>query len=291
LHPAAGLGFAAFHVTGFPDRRPYETGDDGSADTIPATRFHPSKNSPRRQPFHVTVAVAPLPFPPVPRSPFPSPPLPEVMLEETPDASVGFEALLHHRVRSALPAVASRAAPYPSMGFGPLQGSSREPGSTRAPRSRDSLHLAVGSQLRFRTHARDRCRSPRAGSFPDRLAEARVGGWTPMIERSPFHLPDAVTRHLAEARPDRVCIERTTEAAADASYIGAAPPRGWGRTGPDTVGDPGSGCRDRCEPKLVASACRTRLSGAEVARSAPLSPPRLPGSRREAHIVRPSWGS
>jgi len=49
----------------------------------PRRLSHPSKNSTRLQPHHVTVAVAPLPFPADPSRPFAAPPLPETSFGAT----------------------------------------------------------------------------------------------------------------------------------------------------------------------------------------------------------------
>jgi hypothetical protein len=67
--PLPVMGFAAFPDTGFLVRSGhlYETGTRSAGVPMHSPRrcSHPSKNSTRPQPHHVTVAVAPLPFPPV----------------------------------------------------------------------------------------------------------------------------------------------------------------------------------------------------------------------------------
>jgi hypothetical protein len=70
LHPATDRGFAAF-----PDARgPVPSAPRGSGHRspgpFPATRFTPSEDFPRRQPYRVTAAVALLPFH---RHPYPIP--------------------------------------------------------------------------------------------------------------------------------------------------------------------------------------------------------------------------
>jgi hypothetical protein len=63
LHPATDRGFAAF-----PDARgPIPSAPRGSGhrspEPFPATRFTPSEDFPRRQPYRITAAVALLPLP------------------------------------------------------------------------------------------------------------------------------------------------------------------------------------------------------------------------------------
>lgn len=63
LHPATDRGFAAFPD----DRRPIPSAPRGSGhgspESIPATRFTPSEDFPRRQPYRITAAVALMPLP------------------------------------------------------------------------------------------------------------------------------------------------------------------------------------------------------------------------------------
>ena len=66
LHPATDRGFAAF-----PDARgPIPSAPRGSGHrspgSFPATRFTPSEDFPRRQPYRITAAVALLPLPSLP---------------------------------------------------------------------------------------------------------------------------------------------------------------------------------------------------------------------------------
>jgi len=63
LHPATGQGFAAFHAcrpAGSPES------DSIGRDQFPRRGSHPSKTSPRQQPFRITAAVAFLPLPSCP---------------------------------------------------------------------------------------------------------------------------------------------------------------------------------------------------------------------------------
>jgi len=59
--PRSQTGFVTFH-SAFSARAPAETDSQGLTPHSPQRGSHPSKNSPRRQPYHVTVAVALLPF-------------------------------------------------------------------------------------------------------------------------------------------------------------------------------------------------------------------------------------
>ena len=89
---------------------------------------YPSKNSTLPQPFHITVAVAPLPLSPCRARPLLPVPLPVPGLEAVPSGILDFEAFLRCRARNARATVASREAPYPSMGFVPLRGPSSDRG-------------------------------------------------------------------------------------------------------------------------------------------------------------------
>ena len=124
LHPAA-----SHEVRRVSCRRPSERGTArsavlfGLAGHFPRRASHPSKNSPRLQPFHIAVAVAPLPFPPSSSASSPGP-VAGSRSRSSAGRSVDFEAFLRCRVRNALTTVADREAPCPSVGFVPLQGPS-----------------------------------------------------------------------------------------------------------------------------------------------------------------------
>ena len=60
LHPAASQGFAAFRVLPPPASPESDRGGRGQS---PRRGSHPSKSSPRQQPYRITAAVALLPFP------------------------------------------------------------------------------------------------------------------------------------------------------------------------------------------------------------------------------------
>jgi hypothetical protein len=124
LHPAA-----SHEVRRVSCRRPSERGTArsavlfGLAGHFPRRASHPSKNSPRLQPFHIAGAVAPLPFPPSSSASSPGS-VAGSRSRSSAGRSVDFEAFLRCRVRNALTTVADREAPCPSVGFVPLQGPS-----------------------------------------------------------------------------------------------------------------------------------------------------------------------
>jgi hypothetical protein len=124
LHPAA-----SHEVRRVSCRRPSERGTArsavlfGLAGHFPRRASHPSKNSPRLQPFHIAVAVAPLPFPLSSSASSPGS-VAGSRSRSSAGRSVDFEAFLRCRVRNALSTVAGREAPCPSVGFVPLQGPS-----------------------------------------------------------------------------------------------------------------------------------------------------------------------
>lgn len=66
LHPATDRGFAAFHDAQGPVPSAPRGSGHRSPESIPATRFTPSEDFPRRQPYRITAAVALLPLPSLP---------------------------------------------------------------------------------------------------------------------------------------------------------------------------------------------------------------------------------
>lgn len=126
---------------------------------------HPSKNSTRPQPHHVTVAVAPLPFPPVPLVPSDRLRCRSRPLEIRMDRSVGFEAFLRRRVRDAI-------RPLPAGGR-PILPGLRSP-SRFFPEAREhprSLALAL--------HRPWNSKSPRRAGAPFRTRKTCVSQATP----------------------------------------------------------------------------------------------------------------
>jgi len=85
--PLPVMGFAAFPALGFPTVQPAVPKDRALSAGVPMHSprrlSHPSKNSTRLQPHHVTVAVAPLPFPADPSRPLAASPLPETSFGTT----------------------------------------------------------------------------------------------------------------------------------------------------------------------------------------------------------------
>jgi hypothetical protein len=176
----------------FPARRPSDSvlpkqPGLGAAGHFPRRCSYPSKNSPRLQPFHIAVAVAPLPF-----RPSCSTPSPGSVAGSGSRSFVGrrvdFEAFLRCRVRSAVTTVAGRGAPYPSVGFVPLQGTFSESG---APRPRSSRRVSRWSPKR--PAMRDELRS-----IPQHARACRGPGPSPRgdVPGAPIGRP---TRAFAEA--------------------------------------------------------------------------------------------
>jgi hypothetical protein len=62
LHPAAGHGVRCVSRSPRPRARHRRTDGGGRRTCRPRSAFHTPRRNPRRQPHHVTVAVAPLPF-------------------------------------------------------------------------------------------------------------------------------------------------------------------------------------------------------------------------------------
>jgi len=235
--PLPVLGFAAFPVlTGFrspPIRRPTTNGVPMHS---PRRVSYPPKDSPRSQPHHVTVAVAPLPFPPTPlgsqlRLRCQSRPSEPLIRQD-----VGFEALLRARVRNALPTVASRAAPCPSMGFVPLQGPSRKTGAlcSDLPRRRPTVpkdDRATTSSVPTPAALHSPRGVARAGSKSVPAAEAADGA--PRMQRHPRALqPEcACTWHQTSTGPEEPAdreAPQTLREEGPAPRIGSAPtPKGW----------------------------------------------------------------
>jgi len=74
LHPATDRGFAAFRDSRWPVPSAPRGSGHRSPGSFPATRFTPSEDFPRRQPYRITAAVALLPFPSLPvRGTWPKP--------------------------------------------------------------------------------------------------------------------------------------------------------------------------------------------------------------------------
>jgi len=92
---------------------------------------HPSKNSTRPQPHHVTVAVAPLPFPPTSAFPRATTVAGDDVWVRS-DRSVGFEALLRRQVRDALRPLPADGRPILPGLCSPSRYISRVAGGTRA---------------------------------------------------------------------------------------------------------------------------------------------------------------
>jgi hypothetical protein len=103
--PLPVMGFVAFPALGFPTASRQVPKDRVLSAGVPMHSprrcSHPSKNSTRPQPHHVTVAVAPLPFAADRRDPSRRLRCRRHRSEPS-DRSVGFEALLRRRVRDAL---------------------------------------------------------------------------------------------------------------------------------------------------------------------------------------------
>lgn len=168
LHPAASHEVRRVSCLRPPEPGPARSADRlGAAGHFPRRVSHPSKNSPRLQPFHIAVAVAPLPFRPSCSAPSPGP-VSGSRSRCSAGRRVDFEAFLRCRVSSAVTTVAGRGAPCPSVGFVPLQGSFSESG---APLPRSSRRV-------FRW-------SPKRPAMPDELrsisphARARRGPGPP----------------------------------------------------------------------------------------------------------------
>jgi hypothetical protein len=120
--PLPVMGFIAFLGSlGFPAGPWTNPGAVGSADALPATIFTPLEGFPSTTAAPRHRGRCPLAVPPDSARHLQPHPLPESVANASLNRSVGFEALLRHRVRNAHPIVANRKAPSPSWASFPFK--------------------------------------------------------------------------------------------------------------------------------------------------------------------------
>jgi hypothetical protein len=126
LHPATGQGFAAFHACRL---LAPPGGDAFGRDQFPRRGSHPSKSSPRQQPYRITAAVAFLSFLSCP-TPFPAEA--EVVVDRHPTEAGG----VHPKFLPGLPVVPAPrgwVAGFPRWPFLARDGVSDPPKRPRFP--------------------------------------------------------------------------------------------------------------------------------------------------------------
>jgi hypothetical protein len=119
--PLPVMGFAAFRATGFPADSWTNPGAVGSADALPATIFTPLEGFPSTTAAPRRRGRCPLAVPSGSAGHLRPPPLPESAFSAWKNRSVGFEALLRHRVRNVRPIVANRETSSPSWASFPFK--------------------------------------------------------------------------------------------------------------------------------------------------------------------------